>query len=461
MVPPLARRFASAVAALTLAVGTIAAPVVAIAEGKDAEAQKLSETREAQRYNVAMPGASIRAGGAAIYVNAPMAVVKKVVTDYAHYATFMPRFQQSRVVAKKDGKTDVYLQVPIVHGAATVWSLTRFEPPTKEGSTGERVEGKMIEGNVDDFRAVWHLRPVNDTHTVLKAELLIVPKLPLPGSVITPELEYAADQAVTSARDRAESKVKEGAQDGTAQKLASGRSGSPPRRLRRPLRGARERTRESPVRLRLLGPALLFVPVVVGCRSNPSSLSIPREGSLPVASAPAHSSESVPPAEAPAPAMSAGRRRDGCWGIGLSSDPAARLRELHRRCAEGFFDLLPLTRLTVDGTEDVALPPMAPGACLRAGAVAPGGGAEITLLAGGATLAADADAAFSLVSPEGPLCPKGAQPLSLRVRRLSGGGPVWVQAWSSVAPLTAPSAEVAGASGAASAPPSSAPGPAP
>lgn len=219
MPAPLFRKLTASLSALTLAASMALAPAAALAEGNDAEAQRLTERRKAERYNVAVPGASINAGGAAIQVNAPMAVVRKVVTDYGKYATFMPRFQKSRVVAKKDGKTDVYLQVPILHGAATVWALTRFEQPVKEGKDGERIEGKMVEGNVDDLRAVWHLRPIDENNTVLKCELLIVPKLPLPGSVVTPELEFAADQAVTASRDRAEAKFKETSNAGSAQRL--------------------------------------------------------------------------------------------------------------------------------------------------------------------------------------------------------------------------------------------------
>jgi ribosome-associated toxin RatA of RatAB toxin-antitoxin module len=222
MIAPLRNRLVSLFTAATLAVSvggaTLLAPVAAFAEGNDAEAQRLEKKREAERYNVEMPGASIRAGGAVIFVDAPIAVVQKIVTDYGKYSSFMPRFQKSKVIAKKDGKTDVYLQVPILHGAATVWALTRFEPPAKEGADGVRVEGKMVDGNVDDLRAVWHLRPVDDKHTVLKCELLIVPKLPLPAGVVTPELEFAADQAVTATRDRSEAKAKETAQDGSAQK---------------------------------------------------------------------------------------------------------------------------------------------------------------------------------------------------------------------------------------------------
>lgn len=209
MKPVLPRRTLLSAAAVGLAAVAALSPLAALAEGNDAEAQELAKARKAKRYNLEVPGASIRAGGAAISVDAPIEVVRKVVTDYGKYASFIPRFEKSKVVAKKDGKTDVMLQVPILKGAATVWSLTRFDPPVKEGANGERIEGKMVEGNVDDLRAWWHLRPVDATHTVLKLELLIVPKLPLPGKLVTPELEYASDQAVTAVRDRSEAKVKE------------------------------------------------------------------------------------------------------------------------------------------------------------------------------------------------------------------------------------------------------------
>lgn len=217
MLPSLSHRQLLSTSALCMAVAAAVTPLVALADGNDAEAQRLTQKRAAERYNVEVSGASIRAGGAAIAVDAPMAVVRKVVTDYSKYASYIPRFQKSKVIDKKDGRTDVYLQVPILKGAATVWALTRFEAPVKEG-TGERIEGKMVEGNVDDLRAWFRLRPIDDTHTVLKLELLIVPKLPLPGKVVTPELEYASDQAVTAMRDRAEAKHKQSANDGSAQR---------------------------------------------------------------------------------------------------------------------------------------------------------------------------------------------------------------------------------------------------
>lgn len=216
----LPRRHFLVTASLLLGVASGLMPLAALADGNDAEAQRLAQKRAAERYNVEVPGSSVRAGGAAIFVNAPLAVVRKVVTEYSKYSSYIPRFQKSKVIAKKDHKTDVYLQVPILNGAATVWSLTRFEPPVKEGTNGERIEGKMLEGNVNDLRSWTHLRPVDDNHTILKLELLIALKLPLPDKVVVPELEYAADQAVTAIRDRSEERAKRSAKNASAKRLS-------------------------------------------------------------------------------------------------------------------------------------------------------------------------------------------------------------------------------------------------
>jgi ribosome-associated toxin RatA of RatAB toxin-antitoxin module len=169
-----------------------------------AETERLVRSHATERYNVAVPGYSIRAGGGMTLVNAPLSTVRRTVTDYGHYADFMPRFEKSRVVGKSGPNTDVYLQVSILHGAANIWAVTRFGAPVPEGA-GERIEGRLHgQGNVEQLLAVWHLTPVDENRTIAKLELLIVPKLPLPGSVVTPELEYASDQAVSAARERTE-----------------------------------------------------------------------------------------------------------------------------------------------------------------------------------------------------------------------------------------------------------------
>ena len=192
-------RFAATTAT---ALSLLAMPLVASADTQ-ADATRLRDSRTAERFDQPSD-ASIRTGGAQIFVNAPLSVVRQIVTDYAHYQDFMPGFKRSRIVQHNKDFSDVYLQVPILHGAATVWAVTRFAKPVRQANGTEVIDGTMQQGNVNDFHATWRLIPVDADHTILRSELLIVPKLPLPTSVVTPELSYAADKAVTATRTRAE-----------------------------------------------------------------------------------------------------------------------------------------------------------------------------------------------------------------------------------------------------------------
>jgi ribosome-associated toxin RatA of RatAB toxin-antitoxin module len=201
------RRAAIALTAFAL----FGAPDTASAETQDEIVQRLRSSRDSERYEVPIDGQTIKAGGARILINAPLPVVRTILQDYARYQDFMPRFKRSRVVGSSDKHSDVYLQVPILHGAANVWSVVQFRQPIKKPDGSEIIRGRMMQGNVKDFRAAWFLTPIDANTTMLQSEILIVPNLPVPGSVVTGELGYAADMAVTSTRNRAEAQVKKAA----------------------------------------------------------------------------------------------------------------------------------------------------------------------------------------------------------------------------------------------------------
>lgn len=170
------------------------------------EAPRLMKSRDAERYEKDAPNSSIKAGGARISVRAPVERVVDVVTDYRHYGEFIKRFDKVKVVGRDGDKTDVYLQVPILKGAAKIWGVVRFEPP--RGPAGDRVvKGRMLKGNVERLEATWRVRKIDDKNTQLHLELLIVPKLPIPDSLVTDEAAYASDVSVTGARDRAEQRA--------------------------------------------------------------------------------------------------------------------------------------------------------------------------------------------------------------------------------------------------------------
>ena len=189
--------------ALTLLACTLFSSVsVAAAPAAGPELQKW---RKVDRFDVKTPYSDTNAGAARGNVDAPEDVVREVVLDYKNYASFISRFEKSRVVGRSGDKTDVYLQVPILKGAAKVWAIVRFEP-VKQVDGSEIVEGHMVngKGNVKRLDAKWRLKKLDDTTTQVVLELLIVPDMPVPDSLVVPEVRFAAAKAVEGSRDEAE-----------------------------------------------------------------------------------------------------------------------------------------------------------------------------------------------------------------------------------------------------------------
>jgi ribosome-associated toxin RatA of RatAB toxin-antitoxin module len=190
---------AAMLSALTVSTATVAEP--------DAEAKRLMKLRDSVRYEVLTKHSSTKAGCARVHVAAPEKVVFKVAEDFRHYEDFIKKFDKSKVVGRNGDETDVYLQVPILKGAAKIWAVVRFSPMKKVGNE-HILQGSMVKGNVKRMDAKWRIKKIDDDNTQLHLELLIVPKLPVPGSVVTGEVAYAADVAVIGSRDRAERKHK-------------------------------------------------------------------------------------------------------------------------------------------------------------------------------------------------------------------------------------------------------------
>lgn len=165
-----------------------------------------ADNREIRRYDVKVKNSDWSAGAARARVAASKDVVRQVVTDYPHYASIITRFKSARVVGRVGDKTDVYLQVPILKGAANIWAIVRFEPPTTENGE-EIVRGRMVKGNVKRLDAVWRIRQLEEG-AELDLELLIVPDLPAPKSIVLGEVRTAAARALLGARAEAERRVR-------------------------------------------------------------------------------------------------------------------------------------------------------------------------------------------------------------------------------------------------------------
>lgn len=159
-----------------------------------------------ERYEVTLPFSSFHAGAARTVVAAPVAAVLPLLTDYAHYSDSISAFETSKVVGRDGTSTDVYLRVKILKGAAKIWAVVRFEPPKVDGDS-KTITAHLVKGNVKRLDAIWHLEAVDEGHSRLTLELLIIPDLPVPEALVVPEVRDAAATAVSGVRDAAEKRA--------------------------------------------------------------------------------------------------------------------------------------------------------------------------------------------------------------------------------------------------------------
>ena len=166
-----------------------------------------ADSREIQGYDVRVPNAELNAGAARARVQSTNDTLRSVLIDYPHYSQIITRFEKAKVVGRVGQQTDVYLEVPILHGATKVWAIVRFDPPKAEGAD-EVIHGRMVRGNVKRLDAAWRVRKVDETSADLVLELLIVPDVPAPHSLILSEVRRAAARAVSGARAEAERRAR-------------------------------------------------------------------------------------------------------------------------------------------------------------------------------------------------------------------------------------------------------------
>jgi ribosome-associated toxin RatA of RatAB toxin-antitoxin module len=162
-----------------------------------------AKTKDSVRYSVRTPQSGIEAGAARIKIKASSSEVLGLITDFSKYDQFISKFEKVRVVGRTSTTVDVYMQVPILKGAAKIWAVVRFVPVTNQGNETV-LEGHMVKGNVERLDAKWRIIGIDDNNSELRLEMLIVPKLPVPGSLVTNEVAYAADKAICDVRTAAE-----------------------------------------------------------------------------------------------------------------------------------------------------------------------------------------------------------------------------------------------------------------
>ena len=159
----------------------------------------------AVKSNVVPIGKTERYGHAEVLVMAPIEAVRHEVTSYNGYRDLAPdKFSRSRIIAKENNETDVYMQVPVMGGLVVLWQVMRFSPIVAVSAGVERLEGRYVRGNLKNAGVVYTLTQVDPRRTILKMDLLVLPNMAVPQSVVDEELRDAAATATEAMRDKAE-----------------------------------------------------------------------------------------------------------------------------------------------------------------------------------------------------------------------------------------------------------------
>ena len=146
-------------------------------------------------------------GHAEMVVAAPVAFVRDQATDFTHYKDLSNgRIRQSRLIDKRAGSTDVYLQVPVLHGMVTLWQVLRFSDVKRSADGTETFTGKLVSGNVRAAEMIVTIKPAGQGRSVASCDLLLVPEFAAPQSAVDAELREAAASAVRAFASRAEQK---------------------------------------------------------------------------------------------------------------------------------------------------------------------------------------------------------------------------------------------------------------
>lgn len=169
----------------------------------DPEVARLADGRS-QKWNYVPAGKHERYGHSEVLISAPAPYVRELVRDFAHYRDYSSgKFKTARVVDKTDATTDVYLQVPVLHGMVMLWEVLRFGELHKVGADSEMMTGTLVRGNVKSADVWFTLRAVGDK-TVLKADIEVTPDFASPQSMVDEELRDAAQNAVDAVQARAQ-----------------------------------------------------------------------------------------------------------------------------------------------------------------------------------------------------------------------------------------------------------------
>lgn len=177
------------------------APAQAQAPALDPTVARLLDAKSTVKWNYS--GRDGRYGHAEALVAAPAEKVAKAAFEFHRYRELHRKFATARVIAKDGDSTDVYMRYPVQIGPMKIefYEVMRFGSPRASGGA-HVIEGNGIKGDMKAGRTVITVKPVSATHSLLQVDVLLVPKIPAPQSMIDEELRDGAYDFVDGLKHR-------------------------------------------------------------------------------------------------------------------------------------------------------------------------------------------------------------------------------------------------------------------
>lgn len=139
----------------------------------------------------------VKPGRAMAIINAPLSVTYKVLSQVQYYKEFVPKMAGSA----KLGKNKYSLTPALPWPAKGTW--VHFK--VRQGVRGKThiFDWKMVAGNFKKFEGTAWLQPYGKNRSLLTYQMLAVPDVTAPESLLTRGMKTVAFELVDAIRDRA------------------------------------------------------------------------------------------------------------------------------------------------------------------------------------------------------------------------------------------------------------------
>jgi ribosome-associated toxin RatA of RatAB toxin-antitoxin module len=146
------------------------------------------------RLSVPVAGSGVWAGRAMAVVNAPASAVQQVIASFADYKGFVPRITSSRKV----GEGRFVLETSLPWPVNNTWAYLSVRSGTRDGV--HVIQWRMLNGNLKRYEGVAWIQPWGASRTLLTYQMLAVPSVRAPDSVMTDGLRDAVGSMVEAVR---------------------------------------------------------------------------------------------------------------------------------------------------------------------------------------------------------------------------------------------------------------------